>query len=179
MGDPAVHKKTSPPMRGFAKTGMTMKELFQDPHTVGLFLDQFPNGVLITDPDGYVIFINKPYSRFLGLEQEAQVGRHCTEVIATSRMHIVGKTGQAEINMAMVIRGENIVVQRIPIVKNGRMLAVFGLVMFHCIQDFHKLGDKLKLLESKVEIYEKELRTLRQTRYTVESIIGQSDSRHS
>ncbi|MBR9979608.1 MAG: sigma 54-interacting transcriptional regulator [Desulfatitalea sp.] len=152
-----------------------MKELFQDPHTVGLFLDQFPNGVLITDPDGYVIFINKPYSRFLGLEQEAQIGRHCTEVIATSRMHIVGKTGQPEINAAMLIQGENIVVQRIPIIKDGHMLAVFGLVMFHCIQDFHKLGDKLKLLESKVEIYEKELRTLRQTRYTVESIIGQSD----
>jgi transcriptional regulator with PAS, ATPase and Fis domain len=153
---------------------LTLASLFRDPETVGLLLDQFPNGVLITDPEGYVIFINKPYSRFLGLDQKAQIGRHCIDVIATSRMHIVGKTGQAEVNATMVIRGENIVVQRIPIVKNGRMLAVFGLVMFHCLQDFHNLADKLKFLESKVEIYEKELRSLRQTRYTVQSIIGES-----
>lgn len=177
MGKTAVHKSKVPSGDLPTKARVTMKELFQDPHTVGLFLDQFPNGVLITDPDGYVIFINKPYSHFLGLDQQAQIGRHCTEVIATSRMHIVGKTGHAEINAAMLIQGENIVVQRIPIIKEGRMLAVFGLVMFHCIQDFHKLGNKLKLLESKVEIYEKELRALRQTRYTVDSIIGDSESR--
>jgi PAS domain-containing protein len=44
---------------------LTLASLFRDPETVGLFLDQFPNGVLITDPEGHVIFINKPYSRFL------------------------------------------------------------------------------------------------------------------
>ncbi len=153
---------------------LAMASLFQDPSAVGLFLDQFPNGVLITDPEGYVVFINKPYARFLELDQKAQIGRHCTEVIATSRMHIVAKTGKAEINAAMIINGESIVVQRIPIVKDGRMLAVFGLVMFHCLQDVHNLADKLKFLESKVEIYEKELRSLRQTRYTIDSIIGAS-----
>jgi transcriptional regulator with PAS, ATPase and Fis domain len=166
----AISAKGAPGVR------LTLASLFRDPETVGLLLDQFPNGVLITDPEGYVIFINKPYSRFLELDQKTQIGRHCTEVIETSRMHIVGKTGQAEINMTMVIRGENIVVQRIPIVKDGRMLAVFGLVMFHCLQDFRNLADKLKFLESKVEIYERELRALRQTRYTVQSIIGESQA---
>jgi transcriptional regulator with PAS, ATPase and Fis domain len=174
---PTAHTPTISKSYGTPGAGLTLASLFQDPETVGLFLDQFPNGVLITDPQGYVIFINKPYARFLDLDQKAQIGRHCTEVIETSRMHIVGRTGEAEINMAMLIKGENIVVQRIPIVQDGHMLAVFGLVMFHCLQDFHKLADKLKFLESKVEIYEKELRALRQTRYTVQSIIGKSPSR--
>lgn len=172
----AAHTTTPSKQAGAQAARLTMRHLFQDPEAVGLFMDQFPNGVLITDPEGYVVFINKPYAQFLGLDQKAQVGRHCTEVIDTSRMHIVGRTGQPEINATMHIRGENIVVQRIPIVKDGRMLAVFGLVMFHCIQDFNNLADKLKLLESKVVTYERELRSLRQTRYTVESIIGDSAS---
>jgi len=171
-----VRHPVGPDKRAEAQGGrLTLASLFQDPDAVRLFLDQFPNGVLITDPDGFVVFMNQPYAQFLELNPQAQEGRHCTEVIATSRMHIVGKTGKPEINATMVIRGQNIVVQRIPIVKNQRMLAVFGLVMFQCIQDVHRLADKLKFLESKVEIYEKELRSLRQTRYTLESIIGESE----
>lgn len=175
MREPAYH----PP--GLDKTGMletrlTLASLFRDPEAVRLFLDQFPNGVLITDPEGYIVFMNQPYARFLDLDPRAQVGRHCTEVIAASRMHIVGKTGKPEINATMVIRGENIVVQRIPIVKDRRMLAVFGLVMFQCIQDVHRLADKLSFLESKVKNYEKELRSLRRTRYDLESIIGESEA---
>ena len=154
----------------------TLARLFQDTAAVELFLNHFPNGVLITDTQGRVVFMNQPYGRFLGLDPQAQVGRHTTEVIETSRMHIVAKTGIPEINDTMVIRGQNIVVQRIPIIKDGRMIAVFGVVMFECVQDVRKLADKLKFLETKVEIYEKELRSLRKTSYTVDSIIGRSES---
>ncbi|RJQ65366.1 MAG: AAA family ATPase [Desulfobacteraceae bacterium] len=158
------------------KADQILAQLFQDPAAVELFLNHFPNGVIITDPEGRVILLNQPYGRFLGLDHKAQIGRHATEVIENSRMHIVAKTGLAEINYIMVIRGQNIVVQRIPIFKDGRLLAVLGLVMFECIQDVHKLADKLKYLETKVEIYEKELRFLQKTNYTVDSIIGESDA---
>ncbi|MCP4022708.1 MAG: PAS domain-containing protein, partial [Desulfobacteraceae bacterium] len=77
--------------------------------------DSIMNGIMITDPGGYVTYMNKPYGRFLGLSSQEQIGRHCTEVVENSRMHIVGKTGRAEINHLQEIRGENIVVQRIPI----------------------------------------------------------------
>jgi transcriptional regulator with PAS, ATPase and Fis domain len=150
--------------------------LFRDPDTIELFLDHFVNGVLITDPDGQIVFMNKPYGLFLGLDPKKQVGRHVTDVVENTRMHIVGRSGKAEINDTQIIRGQSIVVQRIPIIKNGRVLAVFGLVMFECIQDVQNLASKLKFLESKVKIYEKELLSLRCTRYTVDSIIGESNS---
>lgn len=149
--------------------------LFQDVETIVLFLDHFRNGVLITDPQGYIIFMNKPYGRFLGLDPKVQVGRHCTDVVENTRMHIVGKTGRPEINETQVIRGQSIVVQRIPIIKKGLVLAVFGLVMFECVKDVLQLAEQLKFLESKVKNYEKELLSLRSTRYNVESIIGESE----
>ena len=66
------------------------------------------------------------------------------------------------------------VVQRIPIKKNNKVIAVFGQVMFKDIKDVSKLARELALLESKVKLYEEELINLRSTRYTLESIIGTS-----
>jgi len=66
------------------------------------------------------------------------------------------------------------VVQRIPIKKDGEVIAVFGQVMFKDVKDVTKLANKLSLLESKVKLYEEELINLRSTRYTFDSIIGHS-----
>jgi transcriptional regulator with PAS, ATPase and Fis domain len=91
-------------------------------------------------------------------------------------MHIVAQTGKAEINQTQWIKGQNMVVQRIPIWQDGKVIAVFGQVMFKDIKDVSKLANKLSLLESKVKLYEEELITLRSTRYTFDSIIGTSQA---
>ena len=137
-----------------------------------LIFDSIYNGVLVTDANGYITHFNKPYGRFLGLDPQTEIGKHCTESVENSRMHIVAKTGIPEINQPHSIKGQNMIVQRIPIKKNGKVIAVFGQVMFKDIKDVRKLANKLSLLESKVKIYEEELINLRATRYTFDSIIG-------
>jgi PAS domain S-box-containing protein len=141
-----------------------------------LVLDNIYNGVLVTDGEGYVTHMNRPYGRFLGVDPEALIGKHCTEVIENTRMHIVAKTGKPELNYSHRINGQDMVVQRIPIKKDGEVIAVFGQVMFKDARDVSKLAKKLSLLESKVELYERELISLRSTRYTVDSIVGVSPS---
>jgi len=134
------------------------------------------NGILITDPNGYVAYMNKPYGEFLNLDTEGQIGRHCTDVVENSRLHIVGETGKSEINHIQEIKGENIVVQRIPIKRDNQVIAVFGLVMFSDLKEVTKLAKTIGLLESKVKLYEAELLSLRGCRYTFDSIIAQSQS---
>ena len=141
-----------------------------------LILESIYNGIMITDAEGYITHFNRPYGQFLGLDPEEQIGRHCTEVIENTRMHIVAQTGKAEINQTQWIKGQNMVVQRIPIWQDGKVIAVFGQVMFKDIKDVTKLANKLSLLESKVKLYEEELITLRSTRYTFDSIIGTSQA---
>jgi transcriptional regulator with PAS, ATPase and Fis domain len=87
-------------------------------------------------------------------------------------MHIVAKTGEAEINKAHRIKGQNMVVQRIPIKKDGRVVAVFGQVMFKHVSDVGKLAKELAFLQSKLKMVEQELLTLRAERYTFDSILG-------
>jgi transcriptional regulator with PAS, ATPase and Fis domain len=134
------------------------------------------NGAIVTDADGFVTHFNTPYSQFLGLAREAQIGRHCTAVVENTRMHLVAQTGKPEINQSQFIKGQNMVVQRIPIKQDDRVIAVFGQVMFKDVKDVGKLARELSLLESKVKLYEEELITLRSTRYTFDSIIGASEA---
>jgi PAS domain S-box-containing protein len=141
-----------------------------------LIFDSIYNGAIVTDTDGNITHFNKPYGEFLRVNPEDQIGRHCTESVENSRMHIVAKTGIPEINQSHRIMGNNMVVQRIPIKKDGRIIAVFGQVMFKDVKDVGKLASELTLLESKVKLYEEELINLRSTRYTFDSIIGKSRS---
>ena len=143
-------------------------ELFQ------LIFDSIYNGAMVTDANGLVTHLNKPYAQFLGLDAEESIGKHCTEVVENSRMHIVARTGKPEINHTQTIRGQNIVVHRIPIRREGTVISVFGLVMFQDVGEVVKLAKKLRHLESQVKRYKKELMTLRSTRYTLDSIIGNS-----
>jgi PAS domain S-box-containing protein len=141
-----------------------------------LLFDNIYNGTMVTDSQGFITHFNKPYGEFLGLDPDEQIGKHCTEVIENTRMHIVAETGRPEINDSHRIKGQDMVVQRIPIRKNGKVVAVFGQVMFKDVRDVKKLAEKLEVLESKVEFYEKELISLRSTKYTLDSIIGVSDA---
>ena len=161
--------------RGSGKLNQELREARQQLEMYNLILESIYNGILVTDAKGYVTHFNKPYGQFLGLDPEAQIGKHCTEVIENTRMHLVAKTGKPEINQSHRINGQDMVVQRIPIKKNGKVIAVFGQVMFKDVRDVGKLAKKLSVLESKVEFYEKELFSLRSTRYTIDSIVGVSD----
>jgi PAS domain S-box-containing protein len=150
------------------------EELLKQLEMYRLIFDSIYNGALVTDEKGYVTHFNKPYGEFLGVNPDDQIGSHCTDSVENSRMHIVAQTGKPEINQSHRIIGQNMVVQRIPIKKNGRVIAVFGQVMFKDVRDVRRLATELSLLESKVRLYEEELINLRSTRYTFDSIIGSS-----
>jgi transcriptional regulator with PAS, ATPase and Fis domain len=141
-----------------------------------LIFESIHYGGLVTDSKGYITHFNKPYGLFLNLDPQAQIGKHCTEVIENSRMHIVAQSGKPDFSDSQRIKGQNMVVHRIPIKKNGKVIAVFGQVLFKDVRDVSKLAKELSLLESKVKLYEAELLALRSTRYTLDSIVGVSDS---
>jgi len=144
-----------------------------------LIFENLYEGAIITDNKGYILFFNKPYGEFLGVEPREQIGKHCTEIFENSRMHIVGKTGKPEINHIVKIKGQNMVVQRIPIVQGENIIAVFGQVKFYDVHDVGELARKISQLESKVKHYEQELANCRAIRYTINSIVSTSEKMKS
>ena len=139
-----------------------------------LIFDQIHDGACVTDAEGIITHFNEPYGRFLEVDPQKQIGKHISEVVENTRMHVVAKTGKAETNASQSIRGENMLVQRIPIKDNGKVIAVFGLVTFKNIKELSRLAAKLSELESQVKLYQKQLNSLRTTRYSFDNIIGES-----
>lgn len=139
-----------------------------------LIFQHIYNGVCVTDADGIITHFNNPYGRFLGVDPAEQIGRHVTDVIENTRMHIVAQTGRPETNASQSIKGENMLVQRIPIKEDGKVIAVLGQVTFKSIKEVSRLATKLSELECQVRLYKKELNSLRSARYSIDSIIGES-----
>ncbi len=138
-------------------------------------LDNIEFGTIVVDADGIVTFYSRSYERFLGIPRAQVLSRHVTEVIENTRMHVVLQTGEPEIGWKQKILGQNMVVQRVPIRdKAGKIIGAVGQVMFRDVAEITELAQKLNLLESKLEHYERELEHLRSSRYTFDHIIGTS-----
>ncbi len=128
--------------------------------------------MVVVDASGIVTMISEEYAEFNGTTLSQAIGRHVTEVIENTRMHIVAQTGVAEMGEAQAIGGRELIVNRLPLRDGERVVGAYGRVVFKNVEQLWELATKLKLLESKVRYYEKELTQLRGARYTLDSIIG-------
>jgi len=137
-------------------------------------VDNMQIGVIVADHNGYIIYINETYARFLNMNPETSIGKHATDLGVNSRLHIVARTGKAEVNYPHRFKDTGFLVHRVPIKENGKVIAVLGLVLFDSATTASRLAEKVSFLESKLTLYENELVSLRSIRYTMDSIVGVS-----
>lgn len=138
-------------------------------------LDNIEFGTIVVDAEGIVSFYSRSYERFLGIPRAQVLGRHVAEAIENTRMHLVVQSGEPEIGWKQRIQGQNMVVQRVPIRdESGTVIGAVGQVMFRDVAESTELAQKLNVLESKLEYYERELEHLRSSKYTFDHIIGTS-----
>jgi transcriptional regulator with PAS, ATPase and Fis domain len=131
-------------------------------------------GLVICDPDGIIVKTNQAYAKFLGRTVEDMVGRHVTEVIENTRMHVVAKTGVAEIAQVQRIGDHEMICSRIPIIENGRLVAVVGKIMFKDVGDLFAMTTRFASLKKELEFYKSELSKRVGARYSFENIVGAS-----
>ncbi|MGD9308319.1 MAG: sigma 54-interacting transcriptional regulator [Desulfosarcina sp.] len=139
-------------------------------------VDNMEIGVIISDTNGKIIYINRTYARFLDIDIQRSLGKHVTQVITNSRLHIVARTGIAEVNYPHRYKNTGFLVHRIPLREKGQVIAVVGLVLFDSATTVTKLAEKLDHLESKIVDVQKELAHLHAPKFSFESIIGKSIS---
>jgi len=156
------------------KAGQGSKALAKKKDFFKKLVDNMQVGVIVSDHEGTVVYINDTYARFLNIKPEDKIGMHATDLGVNSRLHIVAKTGQAEINYPHQLKDRAFLVHRVPIWERGKVIAVLGLVLFDSASTASKLAEKVSFLESKLSLYENEILSLRSTRYTLDSIVGVS-----
>ena len=140
-----------------------------------IIIDSAYEGIVVVDKKGYITMMNAPYADFLRVNREEVIGRHVTEVIDGTRLHIVVETGKEEIGDIQRVRGKNIVVMRIPIFKNGQVSGAIGKIMFKDPKEVGILASKITKIEKELNYYKDALKQASSARYSFNSIIGGSE----
>lgn len=109
-------------------------------------------GVIVSDANGSVIYSNETYAQFLNTDFDQIMGKYATDVVDNSRLHVVAKTGQTKINYPHKYKGVGyLLVHRIPIKQEGKIIAVLCLILFNNATTAVKLSEKCSILESKLK----------------------------
>lgn len=136
-------------------------------------LDTVNEWVVVVDDNGIIQMMSKAYKEFL--QEPNPEGKHVTDVIENTRMHIVAKSGTREVGEIQEIQGNKMIAMRIPIKKGGQVVGAVGKTMFKDIGDFQMIQKKVQELEKELEYYKSEYDNNRSAKYTFKGIIGNTD----
>jgi transcriptional regulator with PAS, ATPase and Fis domain len=139
-----------------------------------LILDNIKSGIVYCDLSGKILYINKRYADFLGINKEEAIGKHITEYLPQSRLPYVIKTGKAELYQKCSCLDRELIVNRIPVKQGNRVVGAISQAMFKDISEIKELVDRLNFLEGKVLSLKNNLKSILSARYTFDDIKGES-----
>ena len=128
--------------------------------------------VVVVDENGIITMMSNAYIELVNCENP--VGKHVTEVIENTKLHIVARTGEHQIGELQEANGHKMISMRVPIKKNGEIVGAIGKVMFKDLSNFKILSNKLYNLEKEDELYKNEFPRDGKAIYTFNNIIGGS-----
>ncbi|WLR56006.1 sigma 54-interacting transcriptional regulator [Mesobacillus subterraneus] len=128
--------------------------------------------LVVVDREGRIIYINHNYCEFLEVNREETIGRHVTEIIENTRMHVVAESGKEELADLQFIKGNYMIANRVPIIKNGEVIAAFGTVFFRDTQEWMKMDSHVKSLLTRMQPYIQKIDS--GVKYTLDDILGES-----
>lgn len=130
--------------------------------------------LVVVNSEGYIQILTRPFADFLGVDQEESIGKHVTEVIENTRMHIVAKTGNVEVGEPQKIRNDYIIANRSPVWKHGKTVGAIGRVVFNSLDELKALSRKISTLTSELNKSKGIINARNKAYYTFENIIGKS-----
>lgn len=128
--------------------------------------------VVVVDENGIITMMSNAYKDLINCENPE--GKHVTQVIENTKLHIVARTGEKQFGELQEANGHNMISMRVPIMEDGKVVGAIGKVMFKDLSNFKILSNKLWNLEKEVEYYKNELRGDGKAIYTFNNIIGHS-----
>ena len=142
--------------------------------TLETIIDNDYDCVVVVDTEGIITMYNKAYEKFIGIPKDKAVGKHVTEVIENTRLHIVVKTGVPELAALQKICGREMICNRVPIKENGKIIGAIGKTMFRDFNDFNAFVEKFSKMQVELEYYRDIVKKIQGTQYTFDYIIGAS-----
>lgn len=112
-----------------------------------LSFEEAYEGLAVVDKNGIIQVFNEAYSRYVGVSKEEAIGKYAEDVIENSRLPIVLKTGIPERSQAHKLKGQNLIVHRIPLWKNNEVIGAIGMLVYEGISEIYQSIEQMEHLE--------------------------------
>ncbi|OLN30774.1 sigma 54-interacting transcriptional regulator [Desulfosporosinus metallidurans] len=142
--------------------------------TFDTVLNIIHDGIIVVDERGKTTLINHAMADFLSLSSEEVIGKHITDIMETSRLHIVASTGISETSDVLTIQGKPLIVSRMPIIREGKVVGAVGKAVFPQLAEVQELVEKLRFLENKVTFFQEELQKNKTAQDIMKGIVAES-----
>ncbi|WP_461612834.1 sigma-54 interaction domain-containing protein [Clostridium sp. Marseille-QA1073] len=128
--------------------------------------------IVVVDLNGKIIMMSNVYKKFL--ECNDPEGKHVTDVIPNTKLHIVAETGGKEVGEIQEVNGHKMISMRAPLISEGKVIGAVGKVMFKDLSNFKILSSKISNLEKELEYYKNEFNGEKKAKHTFNNLIGKS-----
>ena len=128
-----------------------MREDYFTKEILETIIDLAYEWIVVVNDEAKIIYMNKNYCEFFGVTQEEVIGQDVRNVIENTRMHIVMETGKEEIADLHYIKGNYMIANRIPIMRNGKAIAAVGTVVFRDTNEWDQMNTRIKSILPKLK----------------------------
>ena len=138
-----------------------------------VILSKAYEGIVVVDSNATIVEFNEAYSKFTGIPREKALGENVTEVIENTNLHRTVEQGIPERGVIQNIQGQDMVVHRIPIWKNGKVVGAIGMLIFEGVSEVYRIYENLQLRS--LVMGENDHENFRGKLATLEEMIGISE----
>ncbi|WP_454689726.1 sigma-54 interaction domain-containing protein [Achromobacter aloeverae] len=132
--------------------------------------------MVVVDEQARVRFLPPVHEKFFGIEKGSAIGKHVTEVIENTNLHEVVRSGKSEIGKLQKMGDVTRVVNRIPIVKSGKVVGAIGQVLFKGPETLQHLSEEVTHLRSELAFYRREFSGTPPYPHELQQMVGDSDA---
>jgi len=142
--------------------------------TLDTVLNIIHDGIIVVDERGKITLVNQAMANFLTLPPEKIIGKHVTEIMLDTRLHIVASTGISETSDVLTIQGKPLIVSRLPIIREGKVVGAVGKAVFPQLAEVKELAEKLRFLEKKMTFFQEELQKSKTAQDIMKGMVAES-----
>lgn len=136
-------------------------------------LDAISEGITIIDIDGKVIFGNKAYCNFIGLERKDLIGAELKKIRSNAKLPEVIQSGENIMHVERKENGEYYFVNMYSIYSKNKVIGGISVVTF--VNEAFDFKKQIEQLEKKMETKILRINKANSARYTFDSITGVSE----
>lgn len=137
-------------------------------------LDSISEGINIIDSDFKVIFGNRAYCNFIGLDREELIGKELRKIRPNAKLPDVIKSGTDLLHVERSENGEYYFVNMYPIYSKGKVIGGISVVTF--VDEAFNFKKQIEQLEKRIETKLLRINKANSARYTFDSITAVSNS---